>query len=594
MRLHNKTDDHIDDLLASYATLDNPKSFFLNAGAGAGKTRSLVNLLNNINKRSGDILKKTNKKIAVITYTKVASLEIISRTPENSMFDISTIHSYVWTLIKGHNQNIKEALLHFCNIKTKKLTDKKRLTQKQKEQLDELCLQRKHIESKEVFNYSPEGTLSEKGSLSHSDVLKIFSFLVNSNNLFRKLVCNKYPIILVDECQDTNKDIMDSFLKLNKENKICLGLFGDVMQRVYLDGKADLIKSLEGLEMPEKKVNWRSYGRIVDFTNNLRKNIDNLEQKVCTEDRVDKGLVRIYLVNNNLPRIKSEEDILSDIKDHILSNKIDNEYVPYKLVLEHRLAAERNNFLSLFDAFKSVKDTDRALDGESKEHTFLKQVIIPIYYAWKEKDDFTMHRLLKLYSYRFNELEQKRNESYEVLNKIGIDFQNLLDIFNNDITLGCLFKELAKSNLFELPTKLRDDFHEDTGWRVASNVKFAELVNFYHYLDGISGITTQQGSKGLEYTHVQVIIDDHSIKGNTFSYEKLFGVKDKSSTDIRNETEGKDTVLNKTNRLFYVACSRAIKSLVLVVYTANQQTVKEYFIRNKYARCEEIITINNL
>lgn len=63
MEQYNNTDDYIDGLLESYSSLTNPKSFFLNAGAGAGKTRSLVNLLMNITKNSGDYLKKTSKKL---------------------------------------------------------------------------------------------------------------------------------------------------------------------------------------------------------------------------------------------------------------------------------------------------------------------------------------------------------------------------------------------------------------------------------------------------------------------------------------------------------------------------------------------------
>ncbi|WP_338450554.1 UvrD-helicase domain-containing protein [Niallia oryzisoli] len=591
MKLYNKADDYIDGLLESYASLTNPKSFFLNAGAGAGKTRSLVNLLVNISKNNGNYLKKTNKKIAVITYTKVASEEIISRTPENILFDISTIHSYVWNLIKGYNRNIKEALLLFCDKEIDTYISKEKLTKSQEAKLNSLYLKKSELEGKQIFNYSPESSINEKGSLTHSEVLKLFCFLLDSNELFRKLVCYKYPIILIDECQDTNKEVLEAFLKLNRNNKICLGLFGDIMQRVYLDGKADLIQSLNGLEMPEKKVNWRSYGRIVKFTNNLRTNIDNLEQEVCTEDRVNKGLLRICLVNHESPRNKVEEDILIKIRTHVVNENIDSEYSPYKLVLEHRLAAERNNFLKLFDAFKSSKDTDRAMDGDSREHTFFKQIVIPLYLAWKANDDFNLHRILKINSNRFEELNQKNTDAYRILGNIGNDFKKLLETFNDDISVGNVCEAILKSNLFDVPAKLKDDFQEETGWKFASEVDFRELVSFYKYNDGVSDIITQQGSKGLEYNHVQVIIDDYSAKGNLFSYEKLFGVKKKSAKDIDNEAQGKETTLHKTNRLFYVACSRAIKSLVLIIYTANQQRVKEFFINNEFASEEEILIL---
>jgi DNA helicase II / ATP-dependent DNA helicase PcrA len=591
MKKYNDADDYIDDLLESYASLNNPTSFFLNAGAGAGKTRSLVNLLVNISKNNGDYLKKTNKKIAVITYTKVASEEIISRTPENTMFDISTIHSYVWNLIKGYNQNIKEALLYFCDKELETYLSKEKLTKSQEAKLKTIHQKKNEIAEKEFFNYSPETSRNEKGSLTHSEVLKVFCFLMNSNELFKEIVCSKYPIILIDECQDTNKEVLEAFLHLNKRKKICLGLFGDIMQRVYLDGKADLIDSLNGLEMPEKKVNWRSYGRIVEFTNNLRKDIDNLEQEVCVEERANKGLLRICLVGHELTRNKVEEEILKKIGEQVISGNVDNEYAPYKLVLEHRLAAERNNFLKLFDAFKSGKDTGRTLEGESREHTFLKQIVIPLYQAWKAKDDFNLNRILKENSKRFEELNQNNTDAYSLLTEIGNDFKTLLEAFNNDATVGSVCEAILETDLFDIPDKLRNDYQEETGWKLAFEADFNELVSFYQYIDGVTDIITQQGSKGLEYKHVQVIIDDYSAKGHLFSYEKLFGVKNKTKTDLENEAQGKDTTLHKTNRLFYVACSRAIKSLVLIIYTAKQQTVKDFFIDNEFVSEEEIIIL---
>lgn len=589
MQLYNTKDDHIDDLLKSYASLTNPKSFFLNAGAGAGKTRSLVNLLINITNNSGAYLKKTNKKIAVITYTKVASEEIISRVPENTLFDISTIHSYVWSLIKGYNSNIKESLLHFCNTEITAYEVEGKLTKSKQAKLNALYAKREEIGGRKIFNYSPDSSANEKGSLTHSEVLKIFSYLLETNLLFRKLVCYKYPVILIDECQDTNKEVLDSFLRLNRENKICLGLFGDIMQRVYLDGKADLIQSLNGLEMPEKKVNWRSHERIIKFTNNLRKNIDSLEQEVCSEDKKDKGLIRICLINHDANRDTVEQNVLLNIREQISCENIDTEYNPYKLVLEHRLASERNNFLNLYDAFKSSKDTANAIDGVSKEHTFFKQIVIPLYEAWKEDNNFNLNRLLNTHSYRFEELKENNSDSFKILKGIGKDFQKILEAFNDDVTVGNICEIFLESNLFEVPPKLKNDFQEETGWNTAFEVKFIELVNFYKYINGISHIVTQQGSKGLEYNHVQVIIDDFSAKGRLFSYEKLFGVKEKSRTDMDNENKGKETTLNKTNRLFYVACSRAIKSLVLIIYTSDQQKVKDFFINNEFVSEEEIL-----
>ena len=54
----NCLDDKVDEELLACLNLQNPKSFFLFAGAGSGKTRSLVNVLEQIKDKYGDELKR--------------------------------------------------------------------------------------------------------------------------------------------------------------------------------------------------------------------------------------------------------------------------------------------------------------------------------------------------------------------------------------------------------------------------------------------------------------------------------------------------------------------------------------------------------
>lgn len=68
---------------------------------------------------------------------------------------------------------------------------------------------------------------------------------------------------------------------------------------------------------------------------------------------------------------------------------------------------------------------------------------------------------------------------------------------------------------------------------------------------------------------MQVIIDDKESRGSWFSYEKLFGIKQKTDSEKKNELEGKETVLDRTRRLLYVTCSRAQESLAIVLYTSD-------------------------
>ena len=87
-----------DEIIQSCFNLNRPKSFFLFAGAGSGKTKSLVAGLNYINATIGRTLKLNGRKVAVITYTNAARDEIERRAQYNTLFEISTIHSFAWNL----------------------------------------------------------------------------------------------------------------------------------------------------------------------------------------------------------------------------------------------------------------------------------------------------------------------------------------------------------------------------------------------------------------------------------------------------------------------------------------------------------------
>lgn len=88
-------DDHVDDKIHSYLNLDEPKSFFLFAGAGSGKTKSLVIALLKVRQKSGQRLRLNSQRIAVITYTNAACDEIKGRIDYDPLFSVSTIHSFV-------------------------------------------------------------------------------------------------------------------------------------------------------------------------------------------------------------------------------------------------------------------------------------------------------------------------------------------------------------------------------------------------------------------------------------------------------------------------------------------------------------------
>jgi len=76
------------------------QNFRLEAGAGAGKTYSLVKALKLIINEQGGTLQRSHQQVACITYTNVATDEIISRTDGHPAVHASTIHAFCWDMIK--------------------------------------------------------------------------------------------------------------------------------------------------------------------------------------------------------------------------------------------------------------------------------------------------------------------------------------------------------------------------------------------------------------------------------------------------------------------------------------------------------------
>lgn len=89
--MENNIDFQVDETLEKCILSTPRKSFFLFAGAGSGKTYSLVLLLKKIRNSIGKELLLQGKNVAVITFTNAATDEIINRLDYSSIFQISTI-----------------------------------------------------------------------------------------------------------------------------------------------------------------------------------------------------------------------------------------------------------------------------------------------------------------------------------------------------------------------------------------------------------------------------------------------------------------------------------------------------------------------
>ena len=121
---------------------------------------------------------------------------------------------------------------------------------------------------------------------------------------------------------------------------------------------------------------------------------------------------------------------------------------------------------------------------------------------------------------------------------------------------------------------------------------FSQIEPYQAYVSGEAAFDTHQGVKGLEFPRVMVIQDDTEARGFLFQYEKLFGVTEPTATDLKNQRERKETSVDRTRRLLYVTCSRAERSLALVLYTADPEKARQYVTASGWLKDDEIESIH--
>ena len=612
-------DNEVNNEILAYLDLSNPKSFFMLAGAGSGKTRTLVEVLEAIDVKYGNEMSFNGRKIAVITYTNAACNEIISRLKYNELFTVSTIHSFSWEIINTFQKNIKEYIktelvddikeLQDKQVKSKKVSSKAYIERVEKLSKKKAKLQ--SIESIQRFIYSPDGENSSFNSLNHSQVIKMFSEFLKKP-LMQDIIIRRFPFILVDECQDTNKRVVESFINLQKENsdKVAIGFFGDMMQRIYSDGKSDLSKALADWNKPVKQMNYRCPKRVVKILNKLREDIDELEQ--FSDDTKSEGVIRIFICKDNKTN-KQEIETLIDESMYEMTGDIGWKTSVETLILEHHMAAGRFGFNDMFSIFSTSKRyKDKMTDGTLVETKFFYDQIFPIINACTENQNYKVAQLAKKYFKQFN--GEKINLSIEKISYVKESVDLLKKAFDENDNLTCIevLKKLNERQDMLLPSSLQlavdiyianeandelseeaEDYSDDM--RILLEVlklKVSQIENYSKYMNQEAGFSTHQGVKGLEYPRVKLIINDNEARGFMFSYEKLFSIKGKTSTDIKNENEGKDTSIDRTKRLFYVGCSRAEESLAIVLYTDNPESAKNKILDSKWFEKDEIVLMS--
>ncbi len=617
--------DELKKTIAACLDLEKPRSFFLYAGAGTGKTRAVVEAMDIFRTRYGTQFRQSGQKVAVITYTNAACDEIRRRTDFDPIFAVSTIHSFAWEQIRTYHKDISAWLRERLDTDITELHAKQAKgrsgTKAAAERGVQIESKQKRLQNLDVikqFTYNPNGENVGKNSLNHAEVIAISAAFLTDKPLMRQILVRKYPVLLIDESQDTQKDLIDAFFALQAEHpdQFSLCLFGDTMQRIYADGKVGLEQAVPAdWEKPAIAVNHRCPKRIVTLLNQIRSVSDGARQ----EPRQDaqEGVVRLFLINDfegiDKPKVEAKAArIMAEVTS-------DDEWMSAQtvkiLTLEHHMAARRGGFDRFFESLYSIdKFKTGLLDGTLNGVAFFAQQVLPLVQAMQSEDRFEVARVVKGHSPIMSPERLSASEtSLEEIRTAGRSVESIFSLWDDgaDPVLLDVLKVIDHEGLLGIPDvfapilsdadgqgeegeSVPADAEDDRNpavdaWREALSVPFSQFEAYAEYISDKSRFGTHQGIKGLQFPRVMVILDDNEARGFMFSYEKLLGAKALTNRDEQNRLEGKDTSVDRTRRLFYVTCSRAQRSLAVIVYTKEADKVASHMSSVGWFEDQEVV-----
>jgi DNA helicase-2/ATP-dependent DNA helicase PcrA len=597
--------------------LDSDRSFSVVAGAGSGKTTSLITALDYIREVKGQVLRRDGKRIACITYTNRAVEVISSRLGWDDLFCVSTLHGFLWNEVKRFTPNIRSALQETiipAYIDKKQANDnggnsKRALTARAK--VKELTEELEQLNKVSQFFYN-DNNFSDypEGKIGHDDVIAISALMISKNELLRRVVGQKYPYIFVDEAQDTFSDVVEALNKLcENEGLPVVGYFGDPMQQIYENRAGDFVGP-KGAAFITKEENFRCARQVITLLNAFRKDV---QQYPAGKNAEIEGTVEIRLIEAELPegprKRYSEEQLIR--ASERFEETLDywgwtNQEDVKRLFLVRQMIARRLGFPKLQKLFTGMYASTRAKDDyESGEHVLLKPFINSIWPLVKFHREGNMRKVINVLresSPAFNPEGVNSGRSIGEMKEMAIDLIVRLAEYWEDGTLGEILNFCQEVNLCKISDRVIDDLargpmsieydkdlysKEKGSWLadVFFQMTPSEIESFSDFIKDNTPYSTQHGVKGEEYNDVVVVFDDVEAVWNNYSFTKT----------LTPDTSGKATEGQsiKSTKLAYVCFSRAELNLRIILFTPDPNSAKRELVSNGIF-FDEQVTIDKL
>lgn len=523
--------------------LQNGTSFLLDAAAGSGKTSSLIRALDHIRGAPRAGLIQNAQRVACITYTNVAKEEIIERTENDAIFEVSTIHDFLWREIKGFQRELKLGLVT--------LNNELKSTSRRKQDAAEL---EQALKTVREIAYSDRGANFLEGRIFHDDLIEMAHVIFRTYPMMSKLVAARYPFIFVDEYQDTHPNVVEILMShvAKAAKPPVIGFFGDKMQSIYPDVIGEMPAAYEAeLETVKKEENYRCSEAVIAMLNRMRTDI----QQVPAGDNVPGAAVYI-----DMSGTAADADVTASAVQAVTDKfGLDLSGEIKFLFLTHRLIARKAGYEALWTAYNDRGGfaRERFQSGEDTIAAFFLAQLEPLLEAWREGK---VGKAISLIGTKNASLSGNQEKT-----RVSAVLNELVALADSGATIGDVLRK--GKEVIPLPDDLETALNpppppeeaDSTEARFLAflaklvEIPYLEVTNFRAVFEENLPYSTKHGVKGDEFDNVIVILDDPGANWNQYSFGKLLSGVDTSESRLK-----------RTRNLFYVCCSRARANLAVV------------------------------
>lgn len=616
----NKPDTPADLQLREILIAPERRSFTMIAGAGSGKTTSLVKGLATIIATHGPRLKLNRQRVACITYTEIAAGEIWADVGSNPLVHVSTIHSFLWMITRSFQNDIRGWIRRRIDERIEELEAtaaafgprvQQRTREKNRRDIARYEESKVMVQSVSNFTYGT-GPNYSNGILGHDDIIRMATDFLRERPLFRTLLKQQFPFVFVDEGQDTQEIVVEALkaVVIQGGTSFSLGFFGDPMQRIFPTGIGQILSEDNWVSI-EKEENFRCPTRVLDVANAIRRTGDDLVQTggrtelVNGEQRLVEGTARIFI----LPADHRRNGFITAVREFVAQENGDAawRYGPEAevklLVIVHRMAAARLGFGELYAAMNDRAPnsfSDGFLDASAWPLRPFEAFVLPMIEAIEAGREFDAMNLLRKHCPSLEKESLTGQSVSELLARLRGATHSLAELMaegsgatNREVLVLLRDQQLVTLDprllgyLDETPPTQVEEINDGEGEEDSREITAMEAFlacpaeqfrGFRNYIQQQSPFSTQQGIKGAEFERVLVVLDDDEGTHVQFSYDKYFEVRELSRRDLENILEGKETAVERTRRLFYVCCTRALKDLVVIYFSTEPEVAERQVI----------------